>query len=119
MLNGAAEAYRHLMPNQEKLSEDAAAAAVATQRQSRAKEDRSIHHTLPEGHFTARARSALHVNMANVALLQGNFSHAEQYAREALAACPNSPDALRMLLFILLRKGSTAQALDVLKRRPT
>lgn len=120
MLNGPLEAYRHLMPNQEKLSEDAAAAAVATQRQSRAKEEASAaHNTLPEGHFTARARSALHVNMANVALLQGNYQHAEQYAREALAACPNSPDALRMLIFILLRKGSTQQALDVIKRRPT
>lgn len=122
MLGRPEEALRHLQPTPggEGLSEDAAAAALQEQRQS---ESKAVVVTadsfLPAEHFAARARSALHLNLANVYLLQGNLAAAEKCVRAGLAACPTSPDALRSLIFILLRRGNTAAALECLKsRRP-
>jgi CCR4-NOT transcription complex subunit 10 len=116
-LSRPAEALRHLMPNREPLPEEAAAAAVSLQKQRKTRE--IIPPNLPESHFTARARSALHLNLANVYLMQNNLPVAEQCVRAGLKACPNSPEALRALIYVLLRKGRASEALEVLKyRRP-
>ena len=116
------DALKHLLPNpgQTPLSEEAAAAALQEQKQSESKVVvMTADSFLPPEHFAARARSALHLNLANVYLLQNNLAAAEKCVRAGLAACPTSPDALRSLLFILLRTGNTAAALEVLKsRRP-
>jgi len=116
------EALKHLLssPGSTPLSEEAAVSALQEQRQS---ESKAVVMTadsfLPPEHFAAQARSALHLNLANVYLLQNNLAAAEECVRAGLAACPTSPDALRSLLFILLRTGNTTAALEALKsRRP-
>ncbi len=116
------DALKHLLsnPGSTPLSEEAAVSALQEQRQS---ESKAVVVTadsfLPPEHFAARARSALHLNLANVYLLQNNLAAAEKCVRAGLAACPTSPDALRSLLFILLRTGNTTAALEALKsRRP-
>lgn len=61
------------------------------------------------------ALCALHLNIATVYAVQGQLAQAEKCAREALARCPQSSEANRMIVYVLLRSGNTAEALQVLK----
>lgn len=114
------EALKHLLPGGTPLSEEAGVSSL--QKQCQAESKRVVvtaESFLPPEHFAARARCALHLNLANVYLLQNNLAAAEKCVGLGLAACPTSPDALRSLVFILLRTGNTSAALEALKsRRP-
>ena len=74
-------------------------------------------------------RAALHVNMAAALAVQaasggggsggggggGALKLAEKCARAGVAACPGSAHAQRMLVYVLLRSGQTAEAIEWLK----
>ena len=62
---------------------------------------------------TAEARASLHANLAAVYALQGNILQAERCARTALGICPGSAVVLRMVVYVLLRQGNIAEALQV------
>jgi len=63
------------------------------------------------------ARTGFCLNLASVYAMEGNFAAAEDAVKAALQAGPNRPEALRMLIWVLLRKGRTAEALEVLRHR--
>jgi CCR4-NOT transcription complex subunit 10 len=120
MLGRPEEGLRHLLSpdGQQPLAEEAVAQAVAGQRQRRSKEVTPSSY-IPHEHFVAQAKSGLQLNLANVHLMLGNLPAAERCVRTGLTMCPSSTEAIRALVFVLLRKGSTAHALEVLKtRRP-
>lgn len=64
---------------------------------------------------SANDLAALHVNMATVYALQGQLHLADKATRKAVEVCPWSWAAARMLVYILLRTGSTQEALKTLK----
>ena len=66
---------------------------------------------------SSQARCSLHINLANVHILQNDLVQAEKCVQQALAICPTSSDAVRMMVYILLRNGKTELALKVLKER--
>ena len=47
------------------------------------------------------------------------LEEAENCARRAISVCNTSADAARMLIYIMLRKGETARALQMLKDQRT
>ena len=60
-------------------------------------------------------KAALHVNMASAFALKGQLKMAEKCTRLALTSCPYSAEAVRMLVYVLLRTEQTAEALKYLK----
>lgn len=58
-------------------------------------------------------RASLHANLAAVHALQGNLAQAERCARLALGICPGNAAVLRMAVYVLVRQGNIAEALQV------
>ena len=70
----------------------------------------------PASNADARTvKAALQVNMASALALQGQLKQAEKCTRLALASCPQSAEAARMLVYVLLRTEQTGEALKYLK----
>eukprot|EP00903_Cladosiphon_okamuranus_P018118 g16673.t1 len=61
------------------------------------------------------ARASLHANLAVVHALQGSLAQAERCARMAMGICPGSAAVLRTAVYVLVRQGNIAEALQVLK----
>jgi thioredoxin-like negative regulator of GroEL len=61
------------------------------------------------------ARASLHLNMATVHLLDNDLVQAEKCLQSALRIAPTSPAALKTLVYVLLKKGNTVEALNVLR----
>lgn len=61
----------------------------------------------------AEARASLQANLAAVHALQGNLALAERCARTAMGICPGSAAVLRMAVYVLIRQGNIAEALQV------
>lgn len=59
-------------------------------------------------------RASLHANLAAVHALQGNLAQAERCARLALGICPGNAAVLRMAVYVLVRQGNIAEALQVM-----
>mmetsp|Transcript_37089 Transcript_37089/g.85688 ORF Transcript_37089/g.85688 Transcript_37089/m.85688 type:complete len:795 (-) Transcript_37089:454-2838(-) len=116
LLSKPADALEYVAPGGQPLSEEVAARAG----EQLAEEAVPLHagtggQAEGQGGSSSIATAALHVNIATVYALQGNLQQAEKATRAALGVCPWSWDATRMLVYILLRTGSTNEALDVLK----
>ncbi|KDO32983.1 hypothetical protein SPRG_02674 [Saprolegnia parasitica CBS 223.65] len=63
----------------------------------------------------ASAQADVHVNNATACLLQKNMALAEQHVALAVRTCPTSRVALEQLVYVLLRKGNSKKALQILK----
>ncbi|CAB1096646.1 unnamed protein product [Ectocarpus sp. CCAP 1310/34] len=61
------------------------------------------------------ARASLHANLAVVHALSGSLGQAERCARTAMGICPGSGAVLRTAVYVLVRQGNIAEALQVLK----
>lgn len=61
----------------------------------------------------AEARASLHANLAVVHALQDNLAQAERCARAAMGICPGSAAVLRVAVYVLIRQGNVAEALQV------
>lgn len=61
----------------------------------------------------AEARASLHANLAAVHALQDNLLSAERCVRTAMGICPGSVAVLRMAVYVLIRQGNVAEALQV------
>ena len=59
------------------------------------------------------ARASLHANLAVVHALQGSLAQAERCARTAMGICPGSAVVLRTAVYVLVRQGNVAEALQV------
>lgn len=59
------------------------------------------------------ARASLHANLAVVHALQGSLAQAERCARTAMGICPGSAAVLRTAVYVLVRQGNLAEALQV------
>ncbi|OQR88054.1 CCR4-NOT transcription complex subunit [Achlya hypogyna] len=69
-----------------------------------------------EAHVDVAATQAdVHVNNATACLLQKNMAVAEQSVALAVRTCPTSRVALQQLVYVLLRKGNTKKAMQILK----
>ncbi|RHY98125.1 hypothetical protein DYB35_002726 [Aphanomyces astaci] len=64
---------------------------------------------------TAAVHANLHVNNATVAILQKNMPQAEQSVAQAVRLAPTSRHSLELLVYILLRKGHSNKAMQILK----
>ncbi|ETW09271.1 hypothetical protein H310_01670 [Aphanomyces invadans] len=64
---------------------------------------------------TATVHAHLHVNNATTAILQKNMPQAEQSVAQAVRLAPSSRHSLEMLVYILLRKGNSKNAMQILK----
>lgn len=60
------------------------------------------------------ARASLHANLAVVHALQGALAQAERCARTAMGICPGSAAVLRTAVYVLVRQGNVAEALQVI-----
>ncbi|KAG5179859.1 hypothetical protein JKP88DRAFT_346820 [Tribonema minus] len=105
-------ALEQLQPAEEQLSTAAAANAKAPDAAAAAAAAAgdSASDTSP-----AALRVALHVNLATAHVLRGDGAAAERCLWSALRLAPQAPAALRLLAYVLLRKGLQAEALAVLK----
>ncbi|KAH9155746.1 hypothetical protein AeRB84_002312 [Aphanomyces euteiches] len=61
------------------------------------------------------AQAHLHVNIATAAIFQKNTSVADQSVAQAVRLAPTSRHTLELLVYVLLRKGNTKKAMQVLK----
>ncbi|CAN0099658.1 unnamed protein product, partial [Ectocarpus fasciculatus] len=59
------------------------------------------------------ARASLHANLAVVHALSGSLGQAERCARTAMGICPGSGAVLRTAVYVLVRQGNIAEALQV------
>ncbi|EQC36927.1 hypothetical protein SDRG_05754 [Saprolegnia diclina VS20] len=63
----------------------------------------------------ASVQADVHVNNATACLLQKNMALAEQHVALAVRTYPTSRAALEQLVYVLLRKGNSKKALQILK----
>jgi hypothetical protein len=63
----------------------------------------------------SNARASLHINMATVHILNNDIHQAEKCVLSALKISPTSIAGLKTLVYILLKKGNTSEALSVLR----
>jgi CCR4-NOT transcription complex subunit 10 len=123
LLSRPAEALHHLAPHGGAAHGEAAvAAAVKAKRPDQAAPGAASRDApLPGGQtqqqVSAQARSDMQVNLANVYVLQNDLAEAEKCVQQALQIFPSSSKAARLLVYICLRKGRTADALKALKER--
>ncbi|KAF0687358.1 Aste57867_20881 [Aphanomyces stellatus] len=95
MLSRSAEASSQLKPNE--------MLGLAEAYSSEAKVD------------VATVQANLHVNNASTAILQKNLSVAEQSVAQAVRLAPTSHHSLELLVYVLLRKGNSKKAMQILK----
>ena len=115
MLNRSSEAITFL---RSETNEAGALEAASMRTTQKAKDGASVGSSSPaEENPLVVARTGFCVNLASVYALEGNLAGAEDAVKAALQAGPTRPEALRMLIWVLLRKGRTAEALEVLKHR--
>ena len=62
-------------------------------------------------------RAALYINLANVHALNGELSRAEKCANQALTAKQHLPEAVRLLVYINLRRGKMSDAFHILTHK--
>ena len=66
---------------------------------------------------TPNSRAVLYTNLATVHVLQGDLKQAAQCTQRALALQPDCRQARLCLVYLELRGGNTAAAVDILQRQ--
>ncbi|CAM9681153.1 unnamed protein product [Chrysoparadoxa australica] len=112
MTGRAQDALKHLEPLKE---EDAALILNKPPQSEQQAKEEGILAQLAKKEAANTARSSLHINLATVHMLQGNLQQAERCMMNALRISPTCPQVLRMLVYILLRRGNIAEARQVLR----
>ena len=113
------EALEYLQPpasEGQQVHEHAATAAIVSAQLSGGQGGSA---TPSQQQISAQARCGMMVNLATVHVLLNDLVEAENCARRAISVCNTSADAARMLIYIMLRKGETARALQMLKDQRT
>ncbi|CAN0404033.1 unnamed protein product, partial [Hapterophycus canaliculatus] len=124
LLGRPAEALQHLAP----VSENGCSAAAAAAAASSAATDNGggqggggagagaglgAGRLLLSPKAAEEARASLYANLAVVHALQGTLPQAERCARTAMGICPGSAAVLRTAVYVFVRQGNIAEALQV------
>lgn len=70
----------------------------------------------PISRSSSQAKSAFYVNLSIAHILLNDLDNAQKFANDAIALSP-SFKAIRLLVYIHLRRGNTDSALQLLKRK--
>lgn len=62
------------------------------------------------------ANAGVYINLATMYVLQGNFEQAEFFAKKAVSISADSPQVIKLYIYIMMKKGRHELALRTVTR---